>query len=235
MGCMQTDQRVYADAAAQMPAGETKPYEQLVRNFLLKDLPEGGAVYAVPLQLQDMHKRACKTICAATMIVHMKSRGNSIVLVPTQINVYFVWLAWMQAMHSTTLQPAHPKAVYAAYFESMAPEKIVVLIPVVCLWICVKCMEAWTLGCKDVLRIIQGVQQARNYQVHFTLEDVLNAEHIVLQLIDCDILKNQENIDTIEDILRAHLHNFEDMYVTADAPVVRSLFCIFYDVVDKSA
>lgn len=232
---MEADNRICSGATtAQMPPEDTKPYEQLVRDFLLKPSPEGDAVYAVPLQLQDMHKRACKTICASTMIVHMKSRGNSIVLVPTQINVYFIWLAWMQAMHAKTLQPMHPKAVYAEYFESMAPEKIVVLVPVVCLWICVKCMEAWELGSKDILRIMHGVQQARNYQVHFTFEDVLNAEHILLQLIDFDILKNQESIDTIEDILRAHLDNFEDMYVTADAQVVRSLFCIFYDVVDKT-
>ena len=231
---MEGDTRTCAQApTVQLPAEDTKPYELLVRNFLLQPFPEGDAVYAVPLQFRDMHKKACKTICAATMIVHLQSRGNTIVLVPTQINVYFIWLAWMQAMHATYLQPMHPKAVYADYFKSMAPEKIVVLIPVVCLWICVKCMETWQLAAKDIVRLLQGVQKARNYQVHFTFEDVLNAEHVLLQLIDFEILKNQENIDQIEDILRAHLNNFEDMYVSADAQVVRSLFCIFYDVVDR--
>ena len=217
----------------QLLAEDTKQYERIVRHFLTKPLEQGNAVYAVPVQLHDMHKRACTTICAATMLVHTKSRGNSIILVPTQINVYFVWLAWMQAMHATYLQPMHPKADYADYFKNMEPEKIVVLLPVVCLWICVKCMESWKLGCKDILRLLQGVQQSRNYQVHFTFEDVLNTEHILLQLIDCDVLKNQENVDRIEDILSAHLNNFEEVYVTADQHVVRSLFCIFYDVVDK--
>ena len=230
MGCMQTDQRAYADAGAQLPAEETKPYEQLIRNFLLQELQGGGAVYAVPWQLKDMHKKACKTISAATMIVHLQSRGNSIISVPTQINVYFVWLTCMQAMHSATLQPTHPKAMYAEYFKSMTPEKVVVLLPAVCLWLCVKCMEVWQLGCKDVLRIVDGVQQARNFQVHFTLEDVRHAEHAVLQMIGFDILKNQDNIDRIEDILRDHLQNFEDMYVSSDAKVIRSLFCIFYDI-----
>ena len=231
---MEEDKRTCAQTAtatAQLLAEDTKPYEQLILNFLLQPFA-GDAVYAVPLQLQDMHKRACKTICAATMIVHMKSRGSAIILVPTQINVYFVWLAWMQAMHSISLQTMHPKAVYAEYFKSMAPEKIVVLLPVVCLWICVKCMETWEFRSKDILRIMHGVQQARNYQVHFTFEDVLNAEHVLLQLIDFDVLKNQDSIDKIEDILRAHLDNFEDMHVSVDAQVVRSLFCVFHDVVE---
>ena len=94
-------------------------------------------------------------------------------------------------------------------------------------------METWQLAAKDIVRLLQGVQKARNYHVHFTFEDVLNAEHILLQLIDFEILKNQETIDRIEDILRAHLNNFEDMYVSADAQVLRSLFCVFHDVVDK--
>ena len=88
---MEADNRICSGApTVKMPSEDTKPYEQLVRDFLLKPSPEGDALYAVPLQMQDMHKRACKTICASTMIVHMKSRGNSIVLVPTQINVYFI-------------------------------------------------------------------------------------------------------------------------------------------------
>ena len=188
-------------------------------------------MYAVPLQCEAMHKKACKTIYAATAIVHLQSRGNSIILVPTQINVYFVWLVCMQAMHSATLQPMQPNA-FADYFKRMAPDKIVVLLPVVCLWVCVKCMEAWELGSKDMLRIIQGVQQVRNYRVHITLEDVVHAEHVLLQLIGFDVLKHQESIDRIEDILGAHLKNFDDMYVSADAPVVRSLFDIFCDVCD---
>jgi hypothetical protein len=163
------------------------------------------------------------------MVVHLQTRGNSIILVPTQINVYFVWLGWMQAMDAATLQPTHPKAMYAEYFKSMTREKVAVLLPAVCLWLCVKCMEVWELKGKDILRIIDGVQQARNYRVQFTLQDVVHAEHALLQLIGFDVLKNQDNIDRIEDILRDHL-NFDDMYVSADAQVVRSLFCIFYDI-----
>jgi hypothetical protein len=216
---------------AQCHAGDTKTYEQIIRKFLARPLAGGEALYAVPLQCEAMHKKACRTIYAATAIVHLQSRGNSIILVPTQINVYFVWLAWMQAMHSATLQPMQPNA-FADYFKRMAPDKIVVLLPVVCLWVCVKCMEAWELGSKDMLRIIQGVQQVRNYRVHITLEDVVHAEHVLLQLIGFDVLKHQESIDRIEDILGAHLKNFDDMYVSADAPVVRSLFGIFCDVCD---
>ena len=211
----------------------TKPLEQLIRKFLSQRFEGGDAVYAVPLQFQDMHKKACKTISATTMIVHQQSRGNSIILVPTQINVYFVWLAWMQAMHAADMQPTHPKAMYAEHFRNMTVDKIVVLLPVVCLWICVKCMEVWQLGPKDMMRIIEGVQKAHNYRFHFTCQDVLHAEHLLLQLIGFDVLKHQDNIDKIEDILGAHLKNFDDMYVSADAQVVRSLFCIFHDVCEK--
>jgi len=229
MGCMQTDQDVYTNAGAQLHADDTKSYEQLIRTFMTQQIAGGDAVYAVPLHFRGMHQQACKTISAATMVVHLQSRGNSIILVPTQINVYFVWLGWMQAMDAATLQPTHPKAMYAEYFKSMTREKVAVLLPAVCLWLCVKCMEVWELKCKDILRIIDGVQQARNYRVQFTLEDVVHAEHALLQLIGFDVLKNQDNIDRIEDILRDHL-NFDDMYVSADAQVMRSLFCIFYDV-----
>ena len=75
--------------------------------------------------------------------------------------------------------------------------------------------------------------QVRNYRVHITLEDVVHAEHVLLQLIGFDVLKQQENIDRIEDILGAYLKDFDDMYVSADAQVVRSLFDIFCDVGDK--
>jgi len=83
------------------------------------------------------------------------------------------------------------------------------------------------------MRIIEGVQKARNYRFHFTCQDVLHTEHLLLQLIGFDVLKHQDNIDKIEDILGAHLKNFDDMYVSADAQVVRSLFCIFHDVCEK--
>jgi len=230
---MQTENQTRAPApTAQLPQGETKTYQELIRDFLLTRLPGSDLVYAVPLQLQDMHKRACKTICAATMIVHLQSRGNSIILLPTQTNVYFIWLACMQAMHSISLQPMHPKAAYAEYFKDMALEKIVVLLPVVCLWVCVKCMEIWELRSNDILFIIDGVQKARNYKVDFTFEDVVHAEHVLLQLIDFDVLKHQENIDSIEDILRNNIKNFQDMHVSVDPQVARSLFCVFYDVVD---
>lgn len=228
---MDQDQLVKVDApVAQRADGDAMPYEQVIRKFLVQGT---DAVYAVPLHFQDMHKQACKTISSASMIVHLQSRGNSIILVPTQINVYFVWLAWMQAMQAATLQPTHPKAMYAEFFERMTSEKIIILLPVVCLWVCVKCMEVWELRSNDIMRIIEGVQKARNYRFHVTVQDVLYTEHVLLQLIGFDILKNQENIDKIEETLAAYI-NFEDMYVSCDAQVIRSLFCIFHDIGDRS-
>ena len=218
---------------AQCHAGDAKPYEQVIRKFLAQAEEGGDAVYAVPPQWESVHHNACNTISAATTIVHLLSRGTTIILAHTQINVYFVWLAWMQAMHSATLDPLHPKAMDAEYFRNMTPEKMVVLVPVVCLWVCVKCTETWVLRCKDVLCIIERVKRVRNCRVHITLQDVVHAERFLLNLIDFDVMKSQTLIDGIEDIMGHHLKKQTKMdaildHNNFDDAQVRSLFRIFH-------
>ena len=217
---------------AQCHAGEAKSYEQVIRNFLAQPAEGGDAVYAVPPQWESVHHSACNTISAATTIVHLLARGTTIMLASTQINVYFVWLAWMQAMHSATLDPLHPKAMDAEYFRSMTPEKMVVLVPVVCLWVSVKSTETWSLRYKDVLRIIDRVQRVRNCRVDITLQDVVHAERLLLLLIDFDVMKSQTLIDGIEDIMGQHLENQTKMDAILDHSnfedaQVRSFFRIF--------
>ena len=225
----QLEKRVYApDPSVQLSVDTSALHEQLIcrlRQALSKHIKKD-----LPCKLRAMHKEACKSICAVSMTVR---RVNSTVLIPTQINVYFVWVAWMEAMCCTTLEPMHPKMVYIQYFKGMTLEKLSVLIPAVCFWLCQKCMETWDVGASHLARVIAVVQTAKNVDsFRCTVQDVVDAEHAVLQLLDFDILKHQKNVDAIEDILRQNFNDFERIHecVKAQTEVSRSLYHTFHDV-----
>ena len=102
-----------------------------------------------------------------TMKVHRRSHGHSIVYhVHTQINVHFLWLPWMQDMSCTTnLQEMDPKHEFINYFKQMPSRKIAVIIPAVCFWVSVKCMESFCIRSNDLACIIDAVQQDRRDSV----------------------------------------------------------------------
>ena len=225
----QLEKRVYApDPSVQLSVDTSALHEQLIcrlRQALSKHIKKD-----LPCKLRAMHKEACKSICAVSMTVR---RVNSTVLIPTQINVYFVWVAWMEAMCCTTLEPMHPKMVYIQYFKGMTLEKLAVLIPAVCFSLCQKCSETWNVTCSQLERVIAAVQRAKNIcSFQCTMQDVVDTEHAILQLLDFDILKHQENVDAIEDILREHLEDFKriEECVNAQTEVARSLYHTFHDV-----
>ena len=80
------------------------------------------------------------------MKVHRRSHGHSIVCnVHTQINVHFLWLPWMAMSCTTNLQEMDPKHEFINYFKQMPSRKIAVIIPAVCFWVSVKCMESFCI------------------------------------------------------------------------------------------
>lgn len=178
--------------------------------------------------LRALHKEACKCICAVNMTVR---RLDATVLVPTQINVYFVWIAWVRAMCCTNLDPADPKRAHMQYYKQMTLEKIMVLIPTVCFWVCQKCMEPWSVRSNDVVRVIIALQIARNIdRFECTVQDVVNAEHAILEMLDFDILKHQKDVDRIEDILREKFEDLDSMDVITQTEVARSVYHMFHDI-----
>ena len=64
----------------------------------------------------------------------------------------------------------------------------------------------------------------------YTLEEIANSEHAALQILDFDILRNQDRIDTMEDVLKAH---FGDMYEEKEAQsqIVRIISRMFDEIV----
>jgi len=183
----------------------------------------------LPSYLLVMHKIACKSICAMSMIVQC---AKSTVLVPTQINVYFVWMAWMEVM-CNTFPPMHPKTLHIQYLKSMTLEKLAVLIPAVCFSLCQKCSETWNVTCSELVIVIAVVQAQMNLSsFHCTVQEIVDAEHAVVQLLDFDILKHQENVDSIEDILRQKFEDYEHIEncVSTQKEVAFALYHTFHDV-----
>ena len=131
-----------------------------------------------------------------TMKVHRRSHGHSIVYhVHTQRNVHFLWLPWLQAMSCTTdLQEMDLKHEFINYFKRMPSHKIAVIIPAVCFWVTVKCMESLCIRSNDLACIIDAVQQDRKHctPCEYTLKDLLQAENAVLQWLYWDIIRKQE-------------------------------------------
>ena len=140
----------------------------------------------------------------------------------------------MQAMcGGAALGEADPKHVSINLFRQLSPHKMTVMIPAVCFWLSVKCTETWSIGVNDLGHMIHAVEHARAESTGavytYTLRELCQAEDAVLQLLDWDILRNQQKIDGMEDILKAH---FEDSYSSAkvQGEVVLLLFNMFNDI-----
>jgi hypothetical protein len=186
---------------------------------------------AVPLEFRGMHEQACKSICA---VARELQRCSSAPQMQTYINAYFLWRAWMQAMcGGAALGETDPKHASINLFRQLSPHKTTVMIPAVCFWLSVKCTETWSIGVNDLGHMIHAVEHARADRTGavytYTLRELCQAEDAVLQLLDWDILRNQEKIDGMEDILKAH---FEDSYDSAkvQGEVVLLLFNMFNDI-----
>lgn len=67
---------------------------------------------------------------------------------------------------------------------------------------------------------------------HCTVQEIADAEHAVVQLLDFDILKHQENVDSIEDILRQKFEDYEHIEncVSTQKEVAFALCHTFHDV-----
>ena len=64
------------------------------------------------------------------------------------------------------------------------------------------------------------------------MQDLRDTEYVLLQLLDFDILKNQEQIDSMEQIIRAQ---FGAAYESqqAQTQIVLIVFLMFQEVADK--
>ena len=98
---------------------------------------------------------------------------------------------------TTNLQEMDPKHEFINYFKQMPSRKIAVIIPAVCFWVSVKCMESLCIRSNDLACIIDAVQQDRKHctPCEYTLEDLLQAENAVLQWLHWDIIRKQEKDD----------------------------------------
>jgi hypothetical protein len=98
----------------------------------------------------------------------------------------------------------------------MPSRKLTVILPAVCFWVSVKCSETYSLTTREWARMIDAVHKGRGDDslVEYSLHDLRDTEHAVLQLLDFDILKNQETIDVMEKTIRAQ---FGEAYESAEA------------------
>lgn len=64
----------------------------------------------------------------------------------------------------------------------------------------------------------------------YSLEEIGQSEHAALQILDFDILRNQERIDDMEDVLEAH---FGDIYQEKESQshIVRIISRMFDEIV----
>ena len=111
------------------------------------------------------------------------------------------------------LQALDPKHEFISHFMQMPSRKLTIIIPAVCFWISVKCTESSSIsfGTRDVTCMIAAVQIDRgDYDLFsYSLEDIVKSEYAVLQLLNFDILRNQQRIDEMQDLLQTY---FGDMY-----------------------
>jgi hypothetical protein len=177
----------------------------------------------VTWSLQEIHKQACRSIISIAVLMHSKS------LVPhlhTYINVYELWYACMRAVFDeANQQPHHPKHRFAEYIKGIPFRKLVVILPAVCFWVSVKCCDVFSVTTKDVAMNIVAlhVDRGDRHLVHYTLQDLRDAEDALLQLLDFDVYKQQDKIDQMEELIRAH---YGDAYDSSESQ--RQIFEIIY-------
>ena len=110
------------------------------------------------------------------------------------------------------------------------------MLPAVCFWVSVKCSDSIKMRAKDVASMIDAVHNERGERnlLQYRLADLQDTEHALLQLLDFDILREQDKIDGMEEIIRAQ---FADAYESSDAQsqILRIIFLMFDEVAEKSA
>jgi hypothetical protein len=130
--------------------------------------------------------------------------------------------------------PQHRKHVFAAYMQSIPLQKLTVLLPVVCFWVSIKCSDSLPVRTHDVAKIVVALHQERGDQhlLEYKLQDLRDTEDAMLQLLDFDILKNQDQIDNMEKIIR---ELFGDEYESQQAQeqIVHIVFQMFREVAEK--
>jgi hypothetical protein len=178
----------------------------------------------VTWSLQEIHKQACRSIISIAVIMQRKS------IVPhlhTYINVYELWYACMrEVFDEANQQPHHPKHKFAEYIKDIPFRKLVVILPAVCFWVSVKCCDTFSVTTKDVANNIVALHVDRgDRHVHYTLQDLRDTEDALLQLLDFDIYKQQDKIDKMEELIRAH---YGDAYDSSESQ--RHILRIFYDM-----
>jgi len=219
------DTQVYS-----LPVGLSVAQDKKRRARLVSSLSAAiAADHFLPSELRGMHKEACTSICAVATELQ---RCSSAPHMPTYINAYFMWRAWLKAMCSaSTLLESDPKHESIKRLKQLSFRRTAVMIPAVCFWLSVKCTETWAIGVNDLACMIGAVEQRRAdcAGTVYTLRELCQAEHDVLQLLDWDLLVNQDKIDGMEDILEAH---FNGCYSSAkvQSEVVLLLFGMFNDI-----
>ena len=183
-----------------------------------------------PLDLPAIHKQACKSIHSMMQLLH---RCSLVPHLQTYINVYLLWYACMRAvLDRANQQPQHPKCAFVEYIKHIPLPKLTVLLPAVCFWVSVKCSDSFAVRTRDLAMMMVAVHQERGeHDLVYNLHDLRDTESVMLQLIDFDILKNQDSIDRMEDLLRAQ---FGAAYESeeAQAQIVNIIFKMFQQVAD---
>jgi hypothetical protein len=184
-----------------------------------------------PSDLRQIHKQACKSIFSMAVILY---RCSVVPHLQTYINVYLLWYDCMRAVFDERHQhPQHRKHVFAAYMQSIPLQKLTVLLPVVCFWVSIKCSDSFHVRTNDLARMIVAVHQERGDEnLEYHLQDLRDTEDALLQLLDFDILKSQDAMDKMEEMLRAQ---FGEAYESPEAQAqIVSILCKMFEEVAES-
>ena len=131
------------------------------------------------------------------------------------------------------LQPQHRKHEATQHFKRMPSRKLTVIVPAVCFWVSVKCSESFDLRTLDLAQMIDAVFKDRGDDdlLEYTLQELRDAEDMLLHLLDFDILKQQDKIDEMESKIRAE---YADEYDSrqAQSEIVRIIYSMYNPVPD---
>jgi hypothetical protein len=212
--CVQTSKRVYANDLSTLLCTE----DDEVPHVELQQLPK-------------IHQQACKSICSFAVLLH---HCSVIPHVHTYINVYELWYAFMHALcDKENEQPQHRKHEATQHFKRMPSRKLTVVVPAVCFWVSVKCSESFDIRTYDLAQMIDVVFKDRGDDdlFEYPLQELRDAEDMLLHLLDFDILKQQDKIDEMERKIRAEYADEYDS-TQAQSEIVRIIYSMFNPVPD---
>jgi hypothetical protein len=182
--------------------------------------------------LREIHKQACKSIWSIAVLMHGCSAVPNL---EAYINAYLLWYACMNAISEPgNDDPQHRKHEAAQYFKRMPSRKLTVMLAAVCLWSSVKCSDSIRIRTEDVAKLMAAVHRERGDDglFYYRLQDLRDTENAMLHLLDFDLLRNQQRIDSMEKIIRAQ---FAEDYGSKETQrqILRMMFLIFDEVADK--